>query len=142
MSPDELNALMERGTILHIPKGDTICSEGEPGSYVFVILHGSVSIYRKSKMIAKCKDYDAFGEMSVLNGRPRSATAKATTQVELLALDEMEVNKILGSEIAVRFLLNIIQVLSERLEVGNTWIATSLESMRRPRVSADEAEAE
>lgn len=70
-----------------------------------------------------CKVGDAFGEMSVLNHRPRTATATAETAVRLFTLDEAQVNKILEKRVAVRLLLNVIHVLSERLEDANGWIA-------------------
>ena len=61
--------------------------------------------------------------MSVLNHRPRTATAAAETDVKLFTLDESQVNEILEKRVAVRLLLNVVHVLSERLEEANTSIA-------------------
>jgi CRP-like cAMP-binding protein len=61
--------------------------------------------------------------MAVLNHRPRSATAAAVTDVKLFTLDEKEINQILERNLATKVLLNIVHVLSERLESANEMIA-------------------
>ena len=83
------------------------------------------------KCIAKCRALEAFGEMAAFRPRHRSATARAVTDVRLLVLDEKAVNNLLSGPLAIPFLLNVIDVLSQRLEAGNTWIASSLEAQRR-----------
>lgn len=111
--------------------GNVIFREGDPGPYLYVVLEGSVSIYCGDKCIAKCRAYEAFGEMAAFRARNRSATARAVTDVTLLVLDESAVSRLLEGPLAVPFLLNVIDVLSQRLEAGNTWIASSLEAQRR-----------
>jgi len=110
--------------------GNVIFREGDPGRYLYVVLEGSVSIYCGDKCIAKCRALEAFGEMAAFRARHRSATARAITDVKLLVLDEAAVSSLLEGPLAVPFLLNVIDVLSQRLEAGNTWIASSLEAQR------------
>ncbi len=93
------------------------------GSNLFIVLGGKIAIYSKKRVIAKCVVGDAFGEMAVLNNKPRSATAAVMEDVKLFTLDEREINQILDKAVAVKLLLNIIHVLSERLEVANSWVA-------------------
>lgn len=112
-------------------QGDVIFHEGDPGSYLYVVLEGSVSIHCGDKCMAKCRAFEAFGEMAAFGHRRRSATARAVTNVELLLFDEAALRGLLASPVAVRFLLNVLDVLCERLEAGNTWIACSLEAQRR-----------
>lgn len=111
--------------------GQVIFHEGDPGSYLYLVVEGSVSIHCGDKCIAKCRVYEAFGEMGAFRRTRRSATARAVTDVELLQLNEAALARLLEGPLAVQFLLNVIQVLSERLEVGNTWIALSLEAQRQ-----------
>ena len=111
--------------------GNVIFRQGDEGSYLYVVLEGSVSIYCGDKCIAKCRALEAFGEMAAFRPRHRSATARAVSDVRLLVLDEKAVNNLLSGPLAIPFLLNVIDVLSQRLEAGNTWIASSLEAQRR-----------
>jgi CRP-like cAMP-binding protein len=82
-----------------------------------------VDIHSKNTFIGRCEPGDAFGEMSVLNHRPRTASAIARTPVKVFTLDERQLNQVLEKKVAVRILLNIIHVLSERLENANLHIA-------------------
>ena len=123
LKPDEVSDILDQGRSIEYAKGQTIFHEGMLGSNLFIVLSGEIGLYNKNKMIALCKVGDAFGEMSVLNHRPRTATAAAQTDVKLFTLDESQVNSILEKHVAVRLLLNIVHVLSERLEDANTWIA-------------------
>lgn len=121
LKPQEVSDILHKGSPISYRQGLTIFHEGMLGSNLFIILHGSVGLYKKNKLIARCEPGDAFGEMSVLSHTPRNATALAETDVKLFTLDENQVNEILERHVAVKFLLNIIHVLSERLEEANTW---------------------
>lgn len=123
LEPEEVKDILQQGKILHYHEGQTIFHEGMLGSNLFVVLNGEIGIYRKNKLIGKCLIGDAFGEMSVLNQRPRSATAAALTSVSLFTLDERQINQILHKHVAVRVLLNVVHVLSERLESTNSQLA-------------------
>lgn len=128
-SVDRVAAL---GRTESVQGGNVIFREGDPGRYLYVVLEGSVSIYCGDKCIAKCRALEAFGEMAAFRARHRSATARAVTDVKLLVLDEAAVSSLLNGPLAIPFLLNVIDVLSQRLEAGNTWIASSLEAQRHP----------
>ena len=123
LKPEEVGEILHTGHTLEYSKGQTIFHEGMLGSNLFIVLSGEIGLYKTNRLIAVCKVGDAFGEMSVLNHRPRTATAAAETDVKLFTLDESQVNRILEKRVAVRLLLNVVHVLSERLEEANTWIA-------------------
>jgi len=109
--------------VVYFQQGQTVFHEGMLGSNLFIVLSGQVGIYMKGKLIARCKVGDAFGEMSVLNRTPRCATAGALSDASLFTLDETQLNGILRKHIAVRLLLNVIHILSERLEAANAALA-------------------
>lgn len=123
LSAEEVEYILHCGKIIHFYEGQTVFHEGMLGSNLFIVLGGKINIYSKKRVIAKCVVGDAFGEMAVLNNKPRSATAAAQEDVKLFTLDEREINQILDKSVAVKLLLNIIHVLSERLEVANSWVA-------------------
>jgi len=122
LEPEEVSDILHHGKILHFRAGETVFHEGQLGSNLFVLLSGTVSIFKKTKLIAKLQVGDAFGEMAVLNKKPRNATAAADTDAKLFTLDERQINNILEKHVAVRLLLNIVHVLSERLETANVLI--------------------
>lgn len=123
LQPHEVEDILHKGKILFFPKGQTIFHEGQLGANLFVVLSGKVGLYNKTREIAHLHVGDAFGEMAVLNHRPRTATAVALEETKVFTLDEKEINSILEKHVAVRLLLNIIHVLSERLEHANNQIA-------------------
>ena len=123
LTPEEVEYVLHHGKVLHFHGGQTVFHQGQLGTNLFVVLGGKVALYNKTKQIAVMHVGDAFGEMAVLNHRPRSATAAAMVDSKLFTLDEREVNSILEKHLAVRMLLNIIHMLSERLENANSVIA-------------------
>ncbi len=133
LQPEEVKDILKQGRTIDFRSGQTVFHEGQLGSNLFIVLKGEIAIFRKNKMIAKCVMGDAFGEMAVLNRAPRSATASALTDARLFTLDEGDMNVILDQKLAVRVLLNIIHVLSERLEAANGWIADLRQRRRPPR---------
>ncbi|MCC6145109.1 MAG: cyclic nucleotide-binding domain-containing protein [Candidatus Hydrogenedentes bacterium] len=123
LQPQDVEFILHSGTVIHYHENQTIFHEGMLGSNLFIVLSGEVGIFQKNTLIGVCKVGDAFGEMAVLNHTPRSATATARIPAKCFTLDERTISGILDKRIAVRLLLNIIHVLSERLETANAQIA-------------------
>nr|AUN37066.1 cAMP-binding protein [uncultured bacterium] len=126
LTADEVAQVIKQGQTLHFRQNQTIFHEGMLGSNLFIVLGGEVGIYRKTELIARCKTGDAFGEMAVLNHRPRTATATALSEAKCLTLDERQVNQILARGVSTKLLLNIIAMLSKRLENANAWISEAI----------------
>lgn len=122
-SAEEVAEVLHRSDKLYFHAGQTIFHRGQLGSTIFIVLRGIVDIESEGCTLAKCREGDAFGEMSVLNHSPHCASAAAVTDVKLCAIDEDHINALLGGHVAARFLLNIIHVLSSRLERANSLIA-------------------
>lgn len=131
LQPEEVGMVMKHGKTLYFRQNQTIFHEGMLGSNLFIVLSGEVGIYKKADLIAKCRAGDAFGEMAVLNSKPRAATATALSEVKCLTLEEREINQILSRGVAVKLLLNIIAMLSERLVNADAWIS---EAIRRHKL--------
>lgn len=80
---DDLKALAARGRVRRFTAGGTIFNEGDPGDSLYVVIEGRVRISRVSgsgdeATLALMGPGDCFGELSLFDGRPRSATATAT----------------------------------------------------------------
>ncbi|MBV8106734.1 MAG: cyclic nucleotide-binding domain-containing protein [Hyphomicrobiales bacterium] len=69
--------------------GETIISEGDEGDTAFFIVSGSVEVVigqgAKARTVGTLKEGEVFGEMSLIEPGPRSATIRATTDLECLA---------------------------------------------------------
>lgn len=121
--------------IAKIPAGGTIFDEGEVGTEMYVIQSGSVEIFKKVKdqlkHLATLEKGDFFGEMSILEEVPRTAVAKAKTDVELVKINQSTFDEMLrhNAEIAVRMLRKLSRRLRETtlLLEQSTGIAPSLD---------------
>ncbi len=111
-------------------KGDVIIKEGDLSRIMYVILNGSVSIYKgdieegvklielegDDKLITLYKG-TFFGEMSVIDLEPRSASVIAKEEAELIEIDFEKLNPLFmeNKEIIVILMQNISKMLSRRL---------------------------
>ena len=119
LSAEEVSHILHQGTTVEFRAGDTIFHKGQMGSNLFNVLHGKVNITIDGRRIARCNPGDAFGEMSVLNHRPHTASADAASDVKVFTLNEQQMNEILCRRSAVRLLMNVIHMLSSYLENAN-----------------------
>jgi len=95
LDADELNELSKVCELKPYNPGDIIMREGEPGGTLYVIRKGDVKITRKVQgqedmVLTILRENDFFGELSLLDGRARSATASAITGTELILIHKEE----------------------------------------------------
>ena len=104
------------------PAGAKVVEEGLPGEALFVILEGEARVTRNKKGIAKLRPGDVFGEISVLDGGPRTATVVAQTPLLLLRLFRRDLTKLMQKEpqIAARLLRELARRL-RRSERGDSY---------------------
>lgn len=93
--------------------------EGDSAQYFYIILDGSIEIQRRKPdgghvVIGSLKKGDFFGEMALMTSLPRSATAVAKSPTMLLAMDRVQLQKVLAGNPS--FALKMIQILCERLK--------------------------
>lgn len=117
------DALLERFGKFY-PAGTTLFREGDAGSDMFVIHSGKVELTRRMKdretILATLPPGEFFGEMAVVNNRPRSATATVREDAWLLVIDARTFEAMIRgkAEIAVR----MIKAMAGRLERANQQI--------------------
>ena len=71
-------------TTVSFDAGDTVIQEGEPGDSFFVAVSGQAKVIAGGKTVHRLIPGDHFGEISLLDGRPRSASVVAETPLSLL----------------------------------------------------------
>ena len=118
------------------PAGHVLFREGEPGSVMYVIQSGRVRITRVfatgERALAILGPGDFFGEMAILNQKPRAATATTLDELRALEIDARTLEAmVLGNpEIAVR----LITRLARRLDSANAFAEILLQPDPRVRV--------
>jgi tetratricopeptide (TPR) repeat protein len=108
-SQDELIAVMQGLRLLSFEPGDIIISEGDAGDSLFVIASGIAKAFvrkdGKQTLARSMGEGTFFGEISILSGKPRTATVTAATACELLELDRATLDGITQAQPNVRQVL-------------------------------------
>lgn len=125
LSSDDLGRLVAGASIIGLDEGEELFGEGDPGDTAYVILWGEIEIVKRSGRrdvrLAVRRPGEVIGEMALLQGTPRSATARATMPSELVAIPRAEIDDLLAtSGEAARALF---KVLLERWQSTQTLLA-------------------
>src|ERR1043166_3174802 len=121
LTDDDVDALAARLETVDYDLGQVIFNQGDEGSSLFIVEDGAVEIsYGEGKtkiVLATLFPGQYFGELSLFDGAPRSATAMAIKPSRLIRLDRPDlVDFVNGSPAAA---LRIIGEMSERLRQTN-----------------------
>ena len=100
-----------------IRAGDVIFREGEKADELFVIKSGHVRIQVGNRTMADLATDNIFGEMALIDSEPRSATAVAITDVELVPISEKQFLFLVTQ--TPYFALKVMRILAQRLRVTN-----------------------
>lgn len=119
LDPADVEKIFARGMTIRVQKGETIFFKGTTGNQMYVILGGQVGVFDGPKRVATLDVGGTFGEMSLLNNEPRSATIVALEACNLFVLSENIFKKLLTKRVAVQILLNIGRTMSTRVRDSN-----------------------
>ncbi len=113
----ELHRVAELSKIVELPAGTVVTQMGEPGDSFFIIIDGTVAVRTPIGAGSQLQPGDFFGEMSLLDGEPRSATITATTDVRLLMVERFYFWRLLDeTPELVRRILSLLSLRVRRLE--------------------------
>jgi CRP-like cAMP-binding protein len=79
------------------PAGKELVEEGRIGLEFFLIVDGTAAVTRNGKKVATLGPGGHFGELALLDRRPRSASVESETEMDLLVLSQREFNSLLES---------------------------------------------
>jgi len=118
VSDEDLESIASLLIERRFPKHKTIVEEGLPGDYMYVIREGRVKVTKLSgdgreKILEMLEEGSFFGEMSLLDSAPRSASVKALTEMRILALSRNDFLNVLRR--SPDLALAVIQELTQRL---------------------------
>ena len=112
LSAEEREAVIGEMELEQHDEGSVILNEGDPGTSMYVITTGEVKVFTRgsgghgSVYLAKLGEGDFFGEVSVLTGKPRTATITASQRTELLRLDKTKLDTALAQHPGIRKVLD------------------------------------
>jgi len=111
-------------------KGQVLFREGDAGEEMFVVREGTTIISklvsgRVEQVLARATGGDFFGEMTLFDRSPRSATIQAETDVTLLVLDRDNLNLLIevNPRAAAAFFHSLVYVFIERLRASGELVA-------------------
>jgi CRP/FNR family cyclic AMP-dependent transcriptional regulator len=115
----ELRASM---TEVSLERGDSLFHEGDPGDRLYVVIEGKIKLHRSSNdgrenMLAVLGPSEMFGELSLFDPGPRTATATALTDVRLLGLGHQDLQPWLNGRPKVA--LSLLRAIARRLRRTN-----------------------
>lgn len=124
LDPKELEAVSHLGQTQSFSIGTTIFVRGEQAKALYLIKHGSVKIQQTGKGgdnidVAMLSTGSHFGEMAFVDNEPRSATAVAAEQTELVVIPYEKLGVYLkhNTQVAVKFYHELAHFLAGRLRV-------------------------
>lgn len=130
----EIMQVLENTVRRYYPADSVIIREGEPGESMYIMVSGEVEITKgltleldedtpKERVMIRLKAEDGvyFGEMSLLEDAPRSATVKALSDCQLLELNQKDFLELIQEDphMGVTLLLRLAQLLSRHLRKSN-----------------------
>lgn len=97
--------------------GQIIVTQGTPGQAFYLLLSGRVEILRDGASLGTFGSGDFFGEMSLLDQAPRSATIRAVEPTTCLMLSSWDFRSLLEQHVSIA--VKLLEVLSRRLRVAD-----------------------
>ena len=92
-----------------VPPGGFVFKEGSTGDHAFIIQSGTVELLKGETIIAELVTNTIFGEMALIDGAPRMASARAKTETTLIVIPRSVVDaKLKGVDPFVIKLLGIL----------------------------------
>jgi len=96
-SASQLRTIRRQIEEVTVEPGTVLCEEGTVGKEFFFIIDGTASVRRNGRKVASLGRGQYFGELSLLDRRPRSATVVSESAMTLLVLDQRRFNGLLDA---------------------------------------------
>jgi len=112
------------------PKNTMICSEAEPGDELYIIQKGSIKVSKivddKEVMLALLKPGEIFGEMALLENKPRSASGIAHEDLSVMVVNRANFQRMVQAQ--PQLITRLTTLLAERIWMSYRQLANSIMS--------------
>ena len=129
LDDDASAELLQSMEAVHVERGEEVFAEGEPGDRVYVVRTGKIKLVRRwpdgrENLLAVMGPGEMFGELSLFDPGPRTSSARAVSEADLIALqhDDMMAWLTRRPEVAK----HLLQALAQRLRRTNVALADLL----------------
>lgn len=113
MTDRMLEAIAELTTEVSFEPGEAIVREGDVGDAFFVITSGTAAVEQRGSILRELSAGDFLGEISLIDGMPRTATVTATSPVAALRLARDDFQQLIDQHPSIR--LELLMALTERV---------------------------
>jgi putative iron-dependent peroxidase len=119
LSEAEMNRLGQLTRDVHVPDGHLLTRQGEAGDEFFLVMSGMIVVERDGQGMARLGPGDFVGEISLIDGRPRTATATAEGPAHLLVLGHRDFDTLLDEfpTIAHRMAVTLVERIRRTVTV-------------------------
>lgn len=133
MPASALAECVARATTIVVPKDGIVCHQGEPGDSFFIVESGNIEILvpedsANPTRLAILGQGEFFGELSLIDGEPRAATAHALSESRLVVINRPDFLQILEGSAAMR---SLVDVLAKRLRAADRLVTDHALDMLR-----------
>lgn len=116
----ELDQIAEISVEARKPAGSVLTREAQAGGIAFVLLDGTAEVRRGENVLGTLGPGDMVGELSLIDGRPRSATVHALSDLHVLEINSDDFGELLDK--APHFTRNLLRSLSLRIrDMDERW---------------------
>jgi len=105
-----------------------IFREGDVADMMYVVLSGEIELTLHGEPLGMEGEGGIVGEMAMISGAPRSATATTLTKVKLARLNREQFRELVGT--TPDFSLHVMAVLANRLRAVDQYITTQFKQLR------------
>lgn len=141
--PNELLLLAQHLSEVRLERNEIVFKEGDPGDSCFFIVFGKVKVLKplpngKYEQLAKLKGGQLFGQISLIDGQPRSATCVAEGRVLMLELSKAHFDRMfeMRETFAFRFQDYLTRVMVMQVRQANKKLAELVNSARKKNLDA------
>ncbi|HEY9855147.1 MAG TPA: Crp/Fnr family transcriptional regulator [Stenomitos sp.] len=125
LEPEELEAIASIARKRQVPKGSILFYVDDPGNACYIVVDGKVKIVVNSgdgreHILGILGPSDLFGEMSLIDGQPRSATAIAVEETSVLTIQREEFMRLLADHPGIA--MKLLVVLTRRLRLTDAHV--------------------
>jgi CRP-like cAMP-binding protein len=112
-SKKELNQIASKTVEMDRPAGTILTRAGRDGGLMFVILDGQAEVEKDGTVLGRLGPGDVIGELSLIDGRPRSANVRAVTDLKVLELAQDDFKSLVDT--SPQFVQSLLRALSLRI---------------------------
>jgi len=119
---------------------EVIFREGEPGMGMYIIHSGRVAIVAEPSnvQLSELKEGDFFGEVSLLDESPRSATAIARTSCKVFGFFQPDLFSLVerNPRLGVKIVIRLAKIIGVRLRNTNEQVLASINELKKLRATS------